>query len=131
MSYRGLTPARHSGRSSYNPPSMINFWNKLAVLIFTFNPRREEVVVGHEVAVALLDVVNGLCVLFRKGADILVAEILTFGKGELFVGDIFAKDEAKDVIFVFVGLNFRPHLVGRFTDFRGKLLFIHSMYFLG
>ena len=70
------------------------------------NPSGEQVLVGDEIANAAFDMVNGFHVPFRKRADIGITEFLTFGKPDQFVREIFVKDEAEDVILVFVRLDF-------------------------
>lgn len=48
----------------------------------------------------------------------------------LSIGDVFVEDEAKNVVLVLVGFDFRPNLVGRLPDFRGELLLVHCALFL-
>ena len=52
--------------------------------------------------------------------------ISTFRESHQFIREVFVKDEAKDVVLVFIGLDLRTHLVGRFPDFGSELLFVHS-----
>lgn len=42
------------------------------------------------------------------------------------VGKELVKDEAKDVVLVFIGLYLGAHLVGCCPDLAGKLLFVHT-----
>ena len=81
-------------------------------------------IVGGEVGDVTLDVVNGFRVFFRERTKVGVAEILAFCEAHQLVGEILVKDEAENVVLLIVGLDFRAHLVGRFPDFGGELLFV-------
>ena len=83
-------------------------------------------VVGDEVANVALDELDCLSVVLREGTDILVAEVLALGVLDLVVRNVFVKDKSKDIVLVFVGFDFRPHLVSRFPDLGGELLFVHG-----
>lgn len=82
---------------------------KVALLLY---PGGKQVLVGDEVANVAFDVVNGFGVVFRQGAKFSVGETLAFGEAHQFVREVFVEDEAKDVVFVFVGLDLGAHLVG-------------------
>ena len=90
------------------------------------DPGGKQVLVGDEVDDIALDVVNGFRVILREGAEFRIAEVLAFRKAHQFIGEVFVEDESEDVVLVFVGLDFGAHLVGRFPDFGGELLFVHS-----
>jgi hypothetical protein len=93
---------------------------------FVIDPGSEQMRVGDEVADAALDVLRRFLVRFRKRANIGIGEIFPFGEGHQFIREVFVKNEPEDVVLVFVGLDFRPHLVGGFPDFGGELLFVHG-----
>ncbi len=87
--------------------------------------------VGHEVAEVALEVLNGFRVIFGEGADILVAEVLTFGEANQLIRQVFVENEAEDVVLVFICFDrLGSHLVGGFPDFGGELLFVHGGEFL-
>ena len=92
---------------------------------FVLYPSGKQMLIGDEVANVAFDVVNGLSVAFGQGAEFFVAEVLAFCEAHQLVGEVFVKDEAEDVVLVLIGLDFRPHLVGRFPDFGSELLFVH------
>lgn len=73
---------------------------------FVLDPSGKEMLVSDEVADVTFDVLNGLGVIFRKGAEFFVAEVLAFCKAHQLVGNVFVKDKAKDVVLVFIGFDF-------------------------
>ena len=81
-------------------------------IAFVFDPGGKEVRVGKEVAEVALEMVNGFLVILGKAAEIVAAEALTLRKAHQFVRKVFVKDEPEDVVLVFIGLDFRAHLVG-------------------
>ena len=81
--------------------------------------------VGNEVADALFDVFRCLFVFFRQSLDFFLSGSLIFHEAHQLVGQVFVEDEAKDVVFVFVGLDLGAHLVGGLPDLGSELLLVH------
>lgn len=99
-------------------------------IAFLIDPGGEEVRVGKEIAEIAFEMVNSFLVILGKAADIVVTEPLALCEAHQFVRKVFVEDESEDVVLVFVCLDLRAHLVGRFPDLGGELLFIHGGQFV-
>ena len=95
-------------------------------IAFLIDPGGEEVRVGKEITEVALEMINGFLVILGKAAEIVVAEALVLREAHQFIRKVFVEDEPENVVLVFVCLDLRAHLVGRFPDFGGELLFIHG-----
>ncbi len=78
------------------------------------DPGGEKVLVGDEVAALALDELDCFLVVFHKARQILFGEITRLQAGYFGFGEELVEDEAQDIVLVFVCLDFRTHLVGRF-----------------
>ena len=73
-----------------------------------------------------MDKTDQFAVFSQLGGKIGLFQAL--GNHEFFqlVAEEFVKNEAENVVFVFVGFDFGAHFVGGLPDFGGELLFVHG-----
>ena len=94
-------------------------------IVALLDPCGKQVVIGDEVAALTLHEFHNVRIILRELRQLLVSKITGFQAHQLGFGKELIKDEAKNVILVFVRLDLGTHLIGGFPNLRSELLLVH------
>ena len=106
----------------------ITYIGNLEIKVFAC-PSGIKVVISNEIAQIVLYPIDCFRIFFFELAQISICEIIVFCKPNFLFGKKLIKNEAKNIVLVFISLNLRAHLVGRCPYFICELLLVHNRIF--
>ena len=91
-----------------------------------FQPGGKQVFIRNKISDILLNAGYRFLILFGQFREVFIRPIIFLQVFHFLLGKELIENKPQNVILVFIRLNLRTHLIGRFPDFCGQLLLIHS-----